>query len=177
MIPIMLVQTRIDLDILEKELTAVRKELAVAGFYDASMRNVDVYLVPFKEGRTYRCWGGDGNIAIPEVSMSTLRILYERDPLTLRDVLRHSYGHAYAETHREALQTDAFIAAFQDAYTSSVSWRYDPDVHITPYAAKGPAEDFAEVFMEFVARKGKRPRHFSSEAIITKWRYVASLSL
>ncbi len=175
MLPV--IHTTIDLPVLERELTAVRKELAVTGLYDKKMRNVDVFLVPFNNGAGYRCWGGDGSIAIPEVAMNTLRELFDSDILTLRDVLRHAFGHAFAETHPAAISSDAFTETFHDVYSSGVSWIYDPEFHVSEYAAGGPAEDFAEVFAEFVARKGKRPRQYSSEPIRMKWDFLASLTI
>lgn len=170
-----MIHTTIDLSILSRDLDTVRKELGAAGLYDSAMRNVDVELVPYNSAEGFRCWSGNGNIAIPEVAMGVLRELFQRNSLTLQDMLRHCYGHTYAEIHREQISSDAFDKAFGDHYYSGIAWSYDPSLHITTYAANGPAEDFAEVFAEYVSRNGKLPQRLDKGAIRKKWAFISSL--
>ncbi|MBL0062055.1 MAG: putative zinc-binding metallopeptidase [bacterium] len=72
----------------------------------------------------------------------------------MRDVLRHEYGHAFAYWYPGLVRRSReFTEIFGNRYDSDIKSEYDPDEHLTPYAAKRPAEDFAESFMAFV--KGK----------------------
>lgn len=160
---------------LEKHLPVVRRELGRAGLYDRRMHKALVSLVPFDPDHPWRCFTGDGNIMIPEVAMSVLRDYFRRDILSLRHVLRHAYGHVYAETHSEIIATEAFAAVFGGHYFSGSAQQYDKDAHVSSFAAEGPAEDFAEIFAEFVERGGKLPRHLNVEKIRKKWNYIGTL--
>jgi hypothetical protein len=173
----MRIQSTVDLPLLSRELDVVRKELGKAGLYDKAMRQVDVFLVPFDDAMEYRCWNGDGNISIPEVSMRRFRQWFQRESTSLRDVLRHCYGHAYAETHREAVNADSFQAAFGTPYSIGRRQRHDPALHVSVYAARDAAEDFAEVFAEYVACCGKLPKSLTTPAIQAKWMFIQALSL
>ena len=54
---------------------------------------------------------------------------------------------------------------------------FDPEAHLTPYAASSPCEDFAETFHYFLRHKGRLPRHLKSKPPITrKWRFLESLA-
>jgi hypothetical protein len=54
---------------------------------------------------------------------------------------------------------------------------YDPDPHLTRYAATHPCEDFAEVFSYFVRHKGRLPlRLHGRPVIVRKWGFIASLA-
>jgi hypothetical protein len=173
---IMRIQSTVDLPLLSRELDVVRKELGKAGLYDKAMRQVDVFLVPFDDNMVFRCWSGDGNIAIPEVSMRRFREWFQRESTSLRDVLRHCYGHAYAETHREAVNTETFRAAFATPYSAACRQQYDTRLHVSVYAAQDAAEDFAEVFAEYVVWRGRLPRSWKTAAIQAKWDFIHSLT-
>ncbi|MCZ7555575.1 MAG: hypothetical protein M5R41_04130 [Bacteroidia bacterium] len=165
----------IDAPELEKHLHVVRRELGRAGLFDKPMRNADVSLLPFDPDHPWRCRTGDGNITIPEAAMSVLRDHFQRDILSLRHVLRHAYGHVYAETHREIIGTDAFAAVFGGHYFNGGAQRYDKEIHVSSFAAESPAEDFAEIFAEYLDRGGKLPRFLDFEIIRRKWNYIGAL--
>jgi hypothetical protein len=165
----------VDLTELEKDLAFVRKQLGRAGLYDRLMRNAGVVLIPYNPDIAWHCWNGDGSISIPEAAMSVFREYFRRDILSLRHVLRHAYGHVYAETHREMIATDRFATAFGGHYFTGGAQRYSKDTHVSAFAAVSPAEDFAEMFAEYVEREGKLPRHLDKDAIRLKWVYIASL--
>jgi hypothetical protein len=169
------IKFHIDLADLEKDLSLVRRQLGRLGLYDKPMRNAEVVLVPLHPDHQWRCWTGDGKITIPEAAMSVLRDYFRRDILSLHHVLRHAYGHVYAETHREVIALDSFATTFGGHYFTGGAQKYDSKSHVSNFAADCPAEDFAELFAEYVEREGKLPRHLDWAAIRTKWDYIASL--
>lgn len=161
---------------LEKANLAVTNELWKLGFYDEYMQRVDVYLVAAGAAYGWQYYGGNGNICIPAVSFSRLAGLFTGRYVSLRDVLRHEFGHALADTHRGLIRSAQFKEVFGAAHSADVSWEYDPKYHVTEYAAEGgPAEDFAEVFMLYVKHKGAMPSHISSPPIKRRWRFIHKL--
>jgi hypothetical protein len=54
-------------------------------------------------------------------------------------------------------------------------FEYDPEFHITEYAAVSTGEDFAETFWMYLKHKGILPRKHQTQAIRRKWRFVESL--
>ena len=56
-------------------------------------------------------------------------------------------------------------------------WEYDPDLHLTPYAAAKPCEDFAETFHFYLRRKGRLPvRLRDKPEIVRKWAFIQWLA-
>jgi hypothetical protein len=50
---------------------------------------------------------------------------------------------------------------------------YDPDLHVTPYAAAMPCEDFAETFHFYVRHKGRPPVRLQTKPEIgRKWAFI-----
>lgn len=99
-----------------------------------------------------------------------------RDPTSLRDVLRHEYGHAFAVHHPKLIDTPKFERVFGASYDDA--WDepdYDPGVHVTPYAATAPCEDFAECFMMFLKYRDPISRHRSRPRIAGRLRFIAGL--
>jgi hypothetical protein len=96
--------------------------------------------------RVYRTFGCEpGHIYIPS------RVLDGgRDHAgSLRDVLRHEFGHALAYYYPGPVRRSrAFVAAFGAGY--DMVWidpPEDPADFVTDYAMTSPMEDFAEAFM------------------------------
>ena len=92
--------------------------------------------------------------------LRTLRGTHRR-PTSMRDVLRHEYGHAFAVEHPSLVRR---CRRFVDVFGG----RYDDEEHadeyltrdfVTPYAATSPSEDFAETFMTYVRCGGKTARY------------------
>jgi hypothetical protein len=65
--------------------------------------------------------------------------------------------------------------AFGARYDSERSTDYDPDEHVTEYAAVSPAEDFAETFMTYVRHRGRVVRYRSRRGVYRKLRFVVWL--
>lgn len=153
----------------------VIQELIQLGFYDEAIAEVEVELVSFRSAHGLQYYGSTGHIEIPRVSLSRLYDLISRSHTSLRDVLRHEYAHAIADTHRGLFRSRRFSEAFDGAHTWDFEWEHDPAHHVSYYAASGPAEDFAEVFMFYVRHKGKLPASLSTGPIRRKWRFVKEL--
>jgi hypothetical protein len=161
---------------LNRAVADVQRELEEHGFYDEKLAKVDIYLswVGYAYGW---CWyGTSGNIHIPVVSLGKM---FERFSgclrTTLRDVVRHEYGHALAHTHRGLLCSVPFKRAFGSHHDADVKADHDPERHVTPYAATSPSEDFAEVFMIYLRHSGELPARLDTWRIRRKWRFIREL--
>ena len=150
-------------------------ELEQLGFYDEHLEEIEVYLVPVGYSYGWQYYGSSGAICIPAVSIVRLWELWQRCSLPLRDLLRHEYAHAVADTHRGLMRSRRFREAFDGAHESSKATKFDPCKHVTTYAATQPGEDFAEVFMYYVKHKGRLPKRFDTEPIRKRWQFVEDL--
>lgn len=153
----------------------VIQELARLGFLDEAVRAVKVELVTYDHAHGFQCYGDSGHIGIPRISASRILDVLRRTYTSLRDVLRHEYAHAIADTHRGLFRSRRFSDAFDGPHTWEFSWEYDPEHHVSDYAAKAPAEYFAEVFMFYVRHKGRLPAAIATEPILRKWRFTEDL--
>lgn len=160
---------------LERANLAVTDELWKLGFYDERLQQVDVCLGLVHGAYGWQSYGGSGDIYIPAISLSKLGDLLDGSYTSLRDVLRHEYGHALADTHRGLIRSSKFKAAFGASHSWDFSLEYDPECHVTSYAADSPAEDFAEVFMLYVKCKGSLPKRLNTSAIRKKWQFIQKL--
>lgn len=155
---------------------AVTCELDRHGFYDCSVQNVDTHLVNFGAAYGWQCYGSTGDINVPRVSLSRLSHLWNGGYTSLRDVLRHEFAHAIADTHRGLFRTSRFAEAFGAAHHWEFGWEHDPEHHVSEYAATAPAEDFAETFMFYLRHKGVLPARLEMPTITRKWRFIQRLS-
>jgi hypothetical protein len=153
----------------------VTGELDCLGFYDKPMQEVDTYLVMFSDAYGYHHYGESGNICIPRVSLSKIQDIISGEYTSLRDVLRHEFAHALADTHRGLIRSRHFTNAFGAPHNWENRQEYDPDYHVSAYAATAPAEDFAEVFMHYVKTGGNLPRKWRKSGIMKKWLFVREL--
>ena len=112
-----------------------------------------------------------GNIYIPQWIL-THGFWKKRD--SLRDVVRHEYGHA-VEYHYPMLATRS--KRFKNAFSGPYRGDYYNDSHmyVTSYAAEQQTEDFAETFMFFVRHGGKLPSQQNTPHIKRKWNFIAEL--
>lgn len=161
---------------LERDNDLVVDELERFGFYDERMEAVEVYLTWAGDSFGWQNYGGDGHINVPALSLARLRKYLGYETATLRDVLRHEYAHAVADTHRGLMHSRRFSTAFGGSHGSERGVRYDRARHVTRYAASNPGEDFAEVFMKYLKHRGRMPKRFRSRpAIVLKWNFVRDL--
>jgi len=154
---------------------AVTLELKNHGFYDEAMQAVETYLVAFGHAYGWHWYGQSGHINIPRISFLRLADYWRGSYTSLRDVLRHEFAHALADTHRNLFRSRDFYYAFGGAHTWDFRRAYDPEHHVTPYAADSTAEDFAEVFMLYLRLGGRLPQTLSSGPIRRKWKFIENL--
>lgn len=161
---------------LDRANYAVTCELDGHGFYDHRVQAVDTHLVLFGAAYGWQWYGSTGDINIPCVSLARLSHLWKGGYTSLRDVLRHEFAHAIADTHRGLFRSNYFVDAFGAAHHWDFEWEYDPEHHVSDYAATAPAEDFAETFMFYIRHKGVLPATLATEPIKRKWRFIRRLS-
>ena len=155
---------------------AVTRELLAHGFYDRHVHAVDMHLVPFGFAHGWQWYGSTGDISIPRISVLRLCEIWRGCYTSLRDVLRHEFAHAIADTHRGLFRSNQFADAFGAAHHWVFEWEYDPEHHISEYAATAPAEDFAEVFMIYIRHGGRLPPWHATRPIQRKWKFIRRLS-
>lgn len=162
---------------LDRANYAVTSELDVHGFYDRHVQSVDTYLVSVGLAYGWHWFGSSGDIHIPRVSLSRLSHIWKGGYTSLRDVLRHEFAHAIADTHRGLFRSTFFSDSFCAAHHWNFEWEYDPEHHVSEYAATAPAEDFAETFMLYLRHDGMLPARHASGPIGRKWKFIRRLSV
>ncbi len=154
---------------------AVTRELQVLCFYDPPIQEIETCLVAFGIPYGWQHYRGSGHINIPRISFSRLTDLWTGSYTSLRDILRHEFGHALADTHRGLFRSRRFSDAFGASHDSEVEWEHDPKHHVSLYAAANPAEDFAESFMIYVRHHGRLPSKLATTTVRRKWRFIDEL--
>jgi hypothetical protein len=149
-------------------------ELKSLGLWDDLMDEVGVYLSLADVAHGRNDLHDTGHITVP--SMSWARMPWQ-GKVPLIDVLRHEYGHAFANKHPKLIRDKRFREAFGAAHKSSTRYFNDPEVHISKYSEAFPAsEDFAEVFMLYLKHKGRLPARHDTPTIRGKWEFVVWLA-
>lgn len=97
---------------------------------------------------------------------------------SLRDVLRHEYGHALAYGYPKLIQRSVrfreFFGVGHDQEEDLDAWEEQPDsAFVSNYARSNPGEDFAETFMVYLRRQGPCPKEYTNRQLRKKWRFVA----
>lgn len=114
-----------------------------------------------------------GHIYIPRVVLS--QTLWQNRG-SLRDVIRHEYGHAVAHYYPELVVESAkFEKVFGGNYYSGEPAVMLEADYISEYARSLPMEDFAETFMIYVREEGVLPSSFTNKKIINKWNFINDL--
>lgn len=158
----------------------VTRELNVHGFWNDRLDLVKVWLEPFSLlAYGWQYYGSTGDISIPRVSMvRVVDRMMGRAHISLRDILRHEWAHAIADTHRGLFRSRQFSAAFGGSHERNdacIEW--DPDEHVSKYAATNPGEDYAETFMLWVKHGGRMPTRFKgATGIRRKWKFIGKLA-
>jgi hypothetical protein len=113
-----------------------------------------------------------GHIYIPRWVLS--EGLWEQARGSLRDVVRHEYGHAAAHYYPSLIiRSPRFTEIFGGRYSRHTSIGGPVSDYVSDYAADAPAEDFAETFKVFVRCQGVVPPVYNSHAIRRKWQFVS----
>lgn len=113
------------------------------------------------------------SIALPRLLVA-LRGGKSGENYTLRDILRHELGHAFAVEHPGLVRRNtAFTRAFGARYDDELT--LDEDDCVSAYAATSPCEDFAETFMTYVRVRGDIDRFKRSRAVHRKLGFVKGL--
>lgn len=172
-----------------RALRTVWQEMTDLGFGSRAVEGVPVCLVSplgFLSARTlfnspygfFDPSSPTGEINVPSLSLSTLGdLLAARTYVSLRDILRHEYAHAIEHHHRRLIHSARFEDAFGAAHDDEAELEFDPEQHVSPYAATcAGQEDYAETFMMFVKHGGKLPSRFDTRALRRKWRFIAELA-
>ena len=161
---------------LQSAMDDVVDELDEVGLWSARLAKVDVYLTWFGTAYGWQLYRGSGHIEIPAVSLSRVsEMILGGARRTLRDLLRHEYGHAVADTNRALIRSRCFVDAFGTPHDSEIPSDYSKDEHVTEYAAKDSSEDFAEVLMFYLKHGGKIPTRYKTQNIERKWQFVDRL--
>lgn len=158
-------------------LEDVRNNLRSLELLSCSMAAIEVYLIPAGIAYGYKVLGRAGHIGIPAVSLHRIgELLLGGTPCTLRDVLRHEYAHVLVDVHPAHIRSKRFTRVFEGTYQRTKGrWAWDPEYHVSPYAATNPSEDFSETFMYYVKCRGKLPRMFDHAPIRRKWNFIERL--
>jgi hypothetical protein len=112
-----------------------------------------------------------GNIYIPQW---VLTHGFWKNRGSLRDVVRHEYGHA-VEYHYPMLTTRSkrFKTAFDGPYPGD--YEDVGNIYVSKYSSTQQTEDFAETFKFFVRHGGKLPSRLNAPHIKRKWNFIAEL--
>ena len=96
---------------------------------------------------------------------------------SLRDVVRHEYGHAIAHYYPTLIQRSSrFSTTFGGRYFGQRRTRTSSRDFVSGYAKTCPAEDFSETFMLFLRHSGRLPTRFAPSAINCKWQFIEDLA-
>lgn len=160
------------------------RELETLGFACPRLATCQVYLWIVNSAYGYQ-WFGDrpdgracGDIVLPRFSLSHWGDYFGgRRRLSTVDILRHEYGHAFADVNRRRIESKRFEKAFgyPHEWWDDCELEHDPEHHVTHYAATAPGEDFAEVFWLYLKHKGKLPSRLDTAPIRRKWKFVEEL--
>jgi hypothetical protein len=160
---------------LECAVRSIVRELIYHGVWEKRLAAIPVSLVPCSRYYGWQAYGTTGEIGIPAVSVCRIRDWWRGDYVSLRDVLRHEYAHAIAHVWPGLIRSRRFKAAFGASHKSEISTPFDPDLHISEYAATSPSEDFAETFMYFLRDKGCLRPWNNTPVLRRKWRFIQQL--
>jgi hypothetical protein len=161
---------------LQSAMDDVVEELDHNGLWNDRLFKVEVFLTWFGKPYGSQLYRGSGHIEIPAVSLSRVNELIFGGPRrTLRDLLRHEYGHAVADTNRALIRSQRFADVFGTPHDSEIQADYSKEEHLSDYAATDSSEDFAEVFMHYLKHSGKIPDRFRTRKIERKWQFVSRL--
>jgi hypothetical protein len=142
--------------------------------YTEALHGTDVFLsyLPwnyFENGHYF-----DNAVTIPKVSASAAFGSY----CSLRDTLRHEFGHALLDHHPELVTAAEWRSVFGAPQSQPSPLEYYHEDFVTPYANTGSTveEDFCESLMTWVRHQGsiERYRHVRP-GVHRKLKFIATL--
>lgn len=163
---------------LQSALDIVQDELIQHYFYDHRLANIKViWVTGYGKEYGHQKYKATGDIVIYSLSRSKLIEFFGGQYVSLKDILRHEYAHAFAHTHPRLMKSQEFKKVFWTGHDDyETSWIYEPELFVSEYAASNAMEDFAETFMYFLEYSGKLPAKFKYPAIEAKWNFILNLS-
>jgi Putative zinc-binding metallo-peptidase len=114
-----------------------------------------------------------GHIYIPKFVLSQL-LWQERG--SLREVIRHEYGHAFAHYYSDLIiYSTEFEKVFGGNYYDGEPSEMEKGAYVSDYASILPMEDFAETFALYVRRKGVLPDAINNRKLKRKWNFICKI--
>ncbi len=163
-------------------LDTVQDELIQHDFWDTKLSKIDVYWDIYSSAYGFqnfyddKKYGNKGSITIPAFSRSKFQELFGSQYVSLKDILRHEYGHAFAYCNKKLISTIEFKNAFGGIHNNVELFEYNPNHFVSKYAALNTMEDFAETFMYYLEYSGILATKFNHPIIARKWKFISHLS-
>ena len=88
--------------------------------------------------------------------------------------MRHELAHALAAVHLDVVDGPRFERVFGGSHEHEWVERpeFDPQLFITAYATKSPAEDFAETVMVYTRHRGRVERYARRDGVMEGFEFV-----
>jgi hypothetical protein len=152
----------------------VCKEFSNLSIYTDALHKTDVHLslAPWDFFENGHYW--HNSIVIPSVSASAAFGQY----CSLRDVLRHEFGHALLDHHPQLVFSSEWKEVFGITQENPTPYEYSKEDFVTPYAHSGSTveEDFCETLMIWVRHKGDFARFRKTRpGVYRKLNFISTL--
>jgi hypothetical protein len=163
-------------------LNIVQDELIQHNFWDIKLSKIEVFwdiyssAYGFQNFYNNKKYGAKGSINIPAFSKSKFQELFGTPYVSLKDILRHEYGHAFAYCNKKLISTIEFKNTFGGKHNNLERFYYDSKFFVSDYASLNTMEDFAETFMYYLEYSGVLPKKFNHPIIANKWKFINQLS-
>ena len=122
---------------LDHAVARVRRELVRHGFWQKQLAAVSTRMIWLAPAHGYYIGYKTGTIVIPAVSSSRLWEILCGQYQGISDVVRHEHGHALCRSFPWLFRTRSFSSVFGARLPSHHAYEYDPDFHVSAYAATG----------------------------------------
>ena len=163
-------------DKLDRVLTRVRRELAHHGFWRPRLAEVSTRLIWLAPAHGYYVGRKAGTIVIPAISACRAWEIFNGQYQGLCNVVRHEHGHAICRNYPGMFRTKLFAFAFGSRLPCSQAYEYDPDIHVSGYAATNSEEWFCETFMYYLQFAGRLPTRWRGTPIHGQWCFIRKLA-
>lgn len=160
---------------LERALARVQKELIRHGFWQEPIAAVETELFPIAVVHGYYVGRGAGTILVPAISFSRSWEIITGRYGGIGDVIRHEFGHAICRCCPRPFKSRRFASVFGGDIHSGQAFEYDPDLHVSKYAATNPEEWFCESLMYYLKFAGRLPRQWRRTPLALQWSFIEDL--